>query len=53
MKMEWLISGIGIAGAAQCLGALYRNFGERITSGLVETSSIVAKLLKSSEVFDE
>jgi len=37
-------------GAAQCLGALYRNFGERITSGLVETSSIVAKLLKSSEV---
>lgn len=37
-------------GAAQCLGALYKAFGDRITSGLVETSSIVGKLLKASEV---
>jgi hypothetical protein len=40
----------GFTGAAQCLGSLYKAFGERITSGLVETSSIVGKLLKASEV---
>lgn len=37
-------------GAAQCLGELYRYFGRRITSGLLETTSIVTKLLKFSEV---
>ncbi|KAH9566013.1 hypothetical protein CY35_04G109200 [Sphagnum magellanicum] len=37
-------------GAAQCLGSLYQAFGARITSGLLETSNIVMKLMKSSEV---
>ncbi|KAL5722179.1 hypothetical protein ACHQM5_005729 [Ranunculus cassubicifolius] len=37
------------AGAAQCLGELYRHFGRRITSGLLETTSIAAKLLKFNE----
>jgi hypothetical protein len=29
---------------------LYQAFGARITSGLLETSNIVMKLMKSSEV---
>jgi len=37
-------------GAAQCLGELYRLFGKKITSGLLETTSSVAKLMKFSEV---
>ncbi|CAA0839600.1 HEAT repeat-containing protein, partial [Striga hermonthica] len=40
-----------VAGAAQCLGELYRYFGRRIVSGLLETTSIVAKLLKFTEDF--
>lgn len=38
-------------GAAQCLGELYKHFGRRITSGLLETTVIAAKLLKFNEVF--
>lgn len=38
------------AGAAQCLGELYRLFGKKITSGLLGTTSIVTKLMKFSEV---
>ncbi|XP_078176772.1 HEAT repeat-containing protein isoform X2 [Carex rostrata] len=37
------------AGAAQCLGELYRLFGRKITAGLVETTNIVSKLMKYSE----
>lgn len=37
-------------GAAQCLGELYRLFGHRITSGLIETTNIAAKLMKFHEV---
>ncbi|KAJ9561951.1 hypothetical protein OSB04_007111 [Centaurea solstitialis] len=40
-----------VAGAAQCLGELYRLFGKKITSGLLETTSIVMKLMKFSEDF--
>ncbi|KAJ8545864.1 hypothetical protein K7X08_018447 [Anisodus acutangulus] len=40
-----------IAGVAECLGELYRYFGRRITSGLLETTAIVAKLLKFNEEF--
>ncbi|MCD7456258.1 hypothetical protein HAX54_031039 [Datura stramonium] len=40
-----------IAGAAECLGELYRYFGRRITSGLLETTTIVTKLLKFNEDF--
>lgn len=40
-----------VAGAAQCLGELYRYFGRRITSGLYETTIIVTKLLKFNEDF--
>ncbi|CDP02785.1 unnamed protein product [Coffea canephora] len=40
-----------LAGAAQCLGELYRYFGRRITSGLYETTIIVTKLLKFNEDF--
>ncbi|KAF8667911.1 hypothetical protein HU200_052539 [Digitaria exilis] len=32
------------AGAAQCLGEIYRLFGRKITAGLIETSSIAVKL---------
>lgn len=39
-----------ILGAAECLGELYRYFGRRITSGLLETTTIVTKLLKFNEV---
>ncbi|XP_042482269.1 protein SWEETIE [Macadamia integrifolia] len=39
------------AGAAQCLGELYHFFGRRITSGLLETTSIAAKLMKFNEDF--
>ncbi|KAJ4961466.1 hypothetical protein NE237_021376 [Protea cynaroides] len=39
------------AGAAQCLGELYHFFGRRITSGLLETTSIAAKLMKFNEEF--
>ncbi|CAM6093367.1 unnamed protein product [Calypogeia fissa] len=37
-------------GMAQCLGALLQAFGNKLTSGLIETSSIVAKLMRYSEV---
>ncbi|CAN4083221.1 unnamed protein product [Withania somnifera] len=40
-----------IAGAAECLGELYCYFGKRITSGLLETTTIVTKLLKFNEEF--
>ncbi|XP_022772079.1 protein SWEETIE isoform X3 [Durio zibethinus] len=40
-----------IAGAAQCLGELYRHFGRRITSGLLETTIIATKLMKFLEDF--
>ncbi|KZV35643.1 HEAT repeat-containing protein 5B [Dorcoceras hygrometricum] len=40
-----------VSGAAQCLGELYRYFGRRIVSGLLETTNIVVKLLKFSEDF--
>ncbi|KAF9625554.1 hypothetical protein IFM89_024327 [Coptis chinensis] len=39
------------AGASQCLGELYRHFGRRITSGLLETTTIAAKLMKFHEDF--
>lgn len=41
---------LSAAGASQCLGILYRYFGRRIVSGLLETTSIVSKLLKFNEV---
>lgn len=40
-----------IAGAAQCLGELYKHFGRRITSGLLETTIIAAKLMRFNEEF--
>lgn len=40
-------------GAAQCLGELYRLFGRRITSGLLETAVIATKLMKYHEVFNK
>ncbi|CAI0547649.1 unnamed protein product [Linum tenue] len=40
-----------VAGAAQCLGELYRRFGRKITSGVLETTSIATKLMKYSEEF--
>ncbi|KAK4279829.1 hypothetical protein QN277_011541 [Acacia crassicarpa] len=40
-----------VAGAAHCLGELYRHFGRRITSGLLETTIIASKLLKFNEEF--
>ncbi|KAG6392631.1 hypothetical protein SASPL_146855 [Salvia splendens] len=40
-----------VAGASQCLGILYRYFGRRIVSGLLETTTIVSKLLKFNEDF--
>ncbi|KAJ4884026.1 HEAT repeat-containing protein [Raphanus sativus] len=40
-----------VAGAAQCLGELYRYFGRKITSGLFETTVIVTKLVKFNEDF--
>ncbi|KAK2359319.1 HEAT repeat-containing protein [Trifolium repens] len=40
-----------IAGAAQCLGELYKHFGRRITSGLLETMNIAAKLMRFNEEF--
>ncbi|EPS72441.1 hypothetical protein M569_02317, partial [Genlisea aurea] len=40
-----------VAGATQCLGELYRYFGRRIHSGLLETINIVVKLLKFNEDF--
>lgn len=39
-----------LTGAAQCLGEIYRLFGRKITAGLIETSNIVAKLMKYHEV---
>ncbi|KAF7096581.1 hypothetical protein CFC21_098502 [Triticum aestivum] len=39
------------AGAAQCLGEIYHLFGRKITAGLIETSNIVAKLMKYHEDF--
>ncbi|KAL6961020.1 hypothetical protein U1Q18_038782 [Sarracenia purpurea var. burkii] len=42
---------IRVAGAAQCLGELYHHFGRRITSGLLETTNIVTKLMKFNEDF--
>ncbi|KAM7524202.1 hypothetical protein LguiA_014104 [Lonicera macranthoides] len=38
-----------VAGAVLCLAELYRHFGRRITSGLLETTAIVSKLMKFSE----
>lgn len=38
------------SGAAQCLGELYRHFGRKITSGLLETTSIAMKLIRFNEV---
>ncbi|XP_027929548.1 protein SWEETIE isoform X2 [Vigna unguiculata] len=38
-----------IAGASQCLGELYKYFGRRITSGLLETTIIATKLMKFNE----
>uniref|UniRef100_A0A0D9WQP4 HEAT repeat-containing protein n=1 Tax=Leersia perrieri TaxID=77586 RepID=A0A0D9WQP4_9ORYZ len=51
----WLVDGkrtdpMACAGAAQCLGEIYRLFGHKITAGLIETSNIVAKLMKYHEV---
>ncbi|PON93486.1 Coatomer beta subunit [Trema orientale] len=40
-----------VAGAVQCLGELYRHFGRKITSGLLETTIIATKLIKSYEDF--
>ncbi|KAL1208787.1 Protein SWEETIE [Cardamine amara subsp. amara] len=40
-----------VAGAAQCLGELYRHFGRKITSGLFETTVIVTKLVRFHEDF--
>lgn len=40
-----------IAGIAQCLGELYQHFGRRITSGLLETTMIAAKLIRFNEDF--
>ncbi|XP_038891104.1 protein SWEETIE isoform X2 [Benincasa hispida] len=40
-----------IAGIAQCLGELYQHFGRRITSGLLETTIIAAKLIRFNEDF--
>lgn len=40
-----------VAGAAQCLGELYSQFGRRITSGLLETTIIATKLMKFNEEF--
>ncbi|KAJ1443259.1 Armadillo-type fold [Sesbania bispinosa] len=40
-----------IAGAAQCLGELYKHFGRRITSGLLETTIIATKLMRFNEEF--
>ncbi|XP_020259958.1 HEAT repeat-containing protein 5B [Asparagus officinalis] len=52
----WLVDSkrnepLSCSGAAQCLGELYRLFGRRITSGLVETANIAAKLMKYHEDF--
>ncbi|XP_072983205.1 protein SWEETIE isoform X2 [Typha latifolia] len=52
----WLADGkrsdpLSCSGAAQCLGELYRLFGRRITSGLIETTNITAKLMKFHEEF--
>nr|XP_029117887.1 LOW QUALITY PROTEIN: protein SWEETIE [Elaeis guineensis] len=52
----WLADGkrsepLSCAGAAKCLGKLYHLFGRRITSGLIETTSIAAKLMKFHEDF--
>ncbi|XP_059670574.1 protein SWEETIE [Cornus florida] len=40
-----------VVGAVQCLGELYHHFGRRITSGLLETTIIVTKLMKFGEEF--
>ncbi|GBG62555.1 hypothetical protein CBR_g31193 [Chara braunii] len=37
-------------GVAQCLGALTKSFGQKLSSSLAETASIVSKLMKYSEV---
>ncbi|KAJ7552272.1 hypothetical protein O6H91_06G048200 [Diphasiastrum complanatum] len=39
-----------LIGAAQLLGALYRFYGQKLNSGLSETSSIVTKLMKLPEL---
>eukprot|EP00250_Pteridium_aquilinum_P004108 c14345_g1_i1 orf=134-6829(+) len=44
------IDTIGYIGLANCLGALYRSFGQKLTSGLPETSNIVVKLMKFPEI---
>ncbi|CAN6482961.1 unnamed protein product [Victoria cruziana] len=40
---------LSYAGLAHCLGELYNSFGRRITSGLIETTYITAKLVKFHE----
>ncbi|XP_009403181.3 protein SWEETIE isoform X2 [Musa acuminata AAA Group] len=52
----WLADGkrsepLSCAGVAHCLGELYSLFGRRITSGLTETTSLAAKLMKFYEDF--
>ncbi|WOK94226.1 HEAT repeat-containing protein 5B isoform X6 [Canna indica] len=52
----WLADGkrsepLSCAGVASCLGELYRLFGQRITSGLTETTNIAGKLMKFYEDF--
>ncbi|KAL2632357.1 hypothetical protein R1flu_017043 [Riccia fluitans] len=49
-KMDKKSDPAACIGVAQCLGALLRAFGQKISSGLVETCSIVAKLMRYSEV---
>ncbi|KAK6255693.1 hypothetical protein SCA6_016998, partial [Theobroma cacao] len=48
---EFGINSCDRGGAAQCLGELYRHFGRRITSGLLETTIIATKLMKFHEEF--
>lgn len=48
MFMTWKLD--ELTGAAQCLGDLYRSYGRKITSGMVETSNIVTKMMKFPEV---
>ncbi|KAI5062512.1 hypothetical protein GOP47_0023051 [Adiantum capillus-veneris] len=44
------LDSVGYIGLANCLGALYCSFGQKLTSGLPETSNIVVKLMKFPEV---
>lgn len=44
------IDNAGYIGLANCLGALYRSFGQKLTSGLLETSNIVVKMMRFPEI---